>query len=459
MERNSVENYFWGYPSDWEWKSIGQISKSIQPGFASGVHNSSGLGTPHLRPMNISIKGELDLSVVKYVEVQNYDKLLENDILFNNTNSPELVGKTTYINHDTSFAYSNHMTRIRVSPDYFPPFISYALVKLFLDGYFRQNCTNHVNQASINSSFLSNNVFIPIPSYSIQKNLVKKIEELFSQLDAAEAALKRARANLKRYRLSVLQAAVTGELTREWRESHKTLPGNSNYQKLTPQEILEEMQLSQIPNNWIWVKTSDVCESISNGSTPKPIYMSQVSGDIPFIKVYNLTNSGKLDFSINPTFITFETNSKLLRRSQVHPGDILMNIVGPPLGKVSLVPDDFSQWNINQAIVSFRVNEAINNKFLLYLLLSDFIQKRLQKTAKATAGQYNLNVSTCRNLVIPLPPLDEQKQIIQEVENLFSIIDKEEQVINSSNDKVSKLRNAILHRAFSGQFFLQENHQ
>ena len=62
---------------------------------------------------------------------------------------------------------------------------------------------------------------MPIAPFEIQGEVVEKIEELFTQLDAAEAALKRAQSNLKRYQQSLLQAAVTGELTREWREAHQ----------------------------------------------------------------------------------------------------------------------------------------------------------------------------------------------------------------------------------------------
>lgn len=72
-------------PSGWAWATIGEIADSINPGFASGEHNQEGKGHPHLRPMNISAKGQIDLTEVKYVDVADYDRLLQADILFNNT--------------------------------------------------------------------------------------------------------------------------------------------------------------------------------------------------------------------------------------------------------------------------------------------------------------------------------------------------------------------------------------
>src|SRR5690606_21001770 len=141
-------------------------------------------------------------------------------------------------------------------------------------------------------------------------------------------------------------------------------------------------------------------------------------GDIPFIKVYNLTFDGSLDFSNKPTFVSHETHSKLLKRSKIYPGDVLTNIVGPPLGKVSIVPKIFPEWNMNQAIVAFRpISRILNNRFLAIILLGDNLTtQRLNKTAKATAGQFNLNVSTCRTIELPIPPISQQEAIVREVE-------------------------------------------
>jgi type I restriction enzyme, S subunit len=125
-------------PDGWTWVAIGEIAKNINPGFPSGRHNQESLGVPHLRPMNISRTGEVDLSVVKYVEATGYLPLLQGDVLFNNTNSPELVGKTAYIRQDTNWAYSNHMTRIRLDKEAaHAGWVANALHYLFLDGYFK----------------------------------------------------------------------------------------------------------------------------------------------------------------------------------------------------------------------------------------------------------------------------------------------------------------------------------
>jgi type I restriction enzyme S subunit len=129
-------------------------------------------------------------------------------------------------------------------------------------------------------------------------------------------------------------------------------------------------------------------------------------GDIPFLKVYNLTRDGVVDFSVRPTFIDRSTHERMLGRSRVGPGDVLTDIVGPPLGNAAVMPDSWPEWNINQAIVSFRAGPDIHRDWLALVLRSPFILSLLQKIARATAGQYGISLSTCRELPFPVPLQD-----------------------------------------------------
>lgn len=197
---------------------------------------------------------------------------------------------------------------------------------------------------------------------------------------------------------------------------------------------------------------ADVCEVIASGSTPKPHLMYSGSGDIPFIKVYNLTHDGRLDFSIKPTFIDRETHERALNRSRARPGDVLMNIVGPPLGKVSIVPDEFPEWNINQAVVVFRPTRAVLNRYLAYALLTDSLLGRLTSRAKATAGQFNIGVSMCRTLLpIPIAPVTEQRRIVAKIEELFSELDAGVAALERVQKTVRRYRVSLLMAAVSGR--------
>lgn len=123
-------------PSRWRWMKLGNIVEEISTGFSSGKYNRENKGIPHIRPMNITSKGEMSFSEIKYVQTAECDHPLNGDILFNNTNSPELVGKSAILSQDTDWAYSNHITKIKVNNKIvYPKWIAYYLKYLYLNGY------------------------------------------------------------------------------------------------------------------------------------------------------------------------------------------------------------------------------------------------------------------------------------------------------------------------------------
>lgn len=167
------------------------------------------------------------------------------------------------------------------------------------------------------------------------------------------------------------------------------------------------------------VKASDVCDFITKGTTPPTgeITEEYENGKIPFLKVYNLSFTGEMLFDENPQYILAETHNGKLARSKVYPNDVLMNIVGPPLGKFTLVTDEFEEWNINQAIAIFRAKERILPRFLLHALMQP---KVLEPFIGRAVGirQQNLSLEQCRNLQFPLPSLEEQKSFVEFAEQL-----------------------------------------
>ena len=283
------------------------------------------------------------------------------------------------------------------------------------------------------------NFTIPVPPLPEQERIVAKIEELFTQLDAGTSALERVRAGLRRYKASVLKGAVSGRL--ESVGAHGMRPSGR-----TPSARTDEL-----PKGWRWARAEDICEFITKGTTPKAEKLFSASGEIPFIKVYNLTFDGTLDFSINPTFVSKETHAGELARSKVFPGDVLMNIVGPPLGKVSIVSDAFPEWNMNQAVARFRPLEFCDRKYLSIALRTEGVLSWAVKRAKATAGQFNLTLEICRDLPIPLPPLEEQRRIVAEVERRLSVAREVESVVEKALIRASRLRQAVLKSAFEGR--------
>ena len=222
--------------------------------------------------------------------------------------------------------------------------------------------------------------------------------------------------------------------------------------KSTDEEGVDFSSLPALPKNWSWCVPSDICKVVASGSTPPPEKMFEDKGEIPFIKVYNLTHTGLLDFSVRPTFIARSTHEGHLKRSRTQSGDVLINIVGPPLGKVSMVPDDHPEWNINQAIVVFRPEPGISRRYIKYAFLNEEIMSRVTSLAKATAGQSNIGVSMCRNrLPVPLSPENEQVRIVSKIEELFSDLDAGVASLLRVQANLKRYRAAVLKAAIEGK--------
>lgn len=204
-------------PEGWKRLALGDVLEDAQSGFASGIHNSTGTGVVHMRPMNVSRDGNIDFSETKYVEDKSNRRLHRGDVLFNNTNSSALVGKTAFVDTDEELAFSNHMTRLR--PDsslVMARFLASQLHALWLNGYFEEICSNHVNQASVSTKRLKE-VEVNFPSLEEQKSIVEVLEEQLSRLDAALVIGEAIEKKTTALRRSLLHAAFTGELTKEWR--------------------------------------------------------------------------------------------------------------------------------------------------------------------------------------------------------------------------------------------------
>jgi type I restriction enzyme S subunit len=184
--------------------------------------------------------------------------------------------------------------------------------------------------------------------------------------------------------------------------------------------------------------------------------MTPRKGDVPYIKVYNLTFNGGLDFSRDPTYISTDTHERILPRSKVFPGDVLMNIVGPPLGKVSIVPSTSPEWNMNQAIDVFRPVPSLDRSFLAFWLLSDQLLNWAVTRSKATAGQSNLTLQICRDLPIPLCSLEEQKEIVRDIESAFERIENLAAQAVRASDLLDRLDQATLDKVFRGEILVSD---
>ena len=171
--------------------------------------------------------------------------------------------------------------------------------------------------------------------------------------------------------------------------------------------------------------------------------------------MYNLRNQ-KIDFDYQPQYIKEEVHNGKLQRSRTEIGDLIMNIVGPPLGKLAIIPNSLPQANFNQAAVLIRPLQykEVLVKYLFYYL-SEMTEINSIST-KGSAGQVNISLTQSQNMRIPFPPLAEQKRIVAEIERWFVLVDQIEQGKVDLQTTIKQAKSKILDLAIHGKLVPQD---
>jgi len=271
----------------------------------------------------------------------------------------------------------------------------------------------------------------PLPPLVKQKNIVSKIEELFSQLDAGVAGLKRAQAELKRYRASVLKAAFEGRLVPQD-------PNDEPIEKLLNNkgvQVLDRNKYKPFPNSWGWTRLEYCVDILDRQRIPvnskdreKRIIGKDISDLYPY---YGATGQvGWIDDFI------FDEELVLL-------GEDGAPFLDTNKDKAYIVKGKF--WVNNHAHVIRAKSNLTTNRFLLhYLNFFDFSNYVTGTT------RLKLNQTNMKSIPIIIPPIDEQNRIVEEIDRKLSIIDEINKSIKVGLQNSENLKSSILKFAFNG---------
>jgi type I restriction enzyme S subunit len=277
---------------------------------------------------------------------------------------------------------------------------------------------------------------VPLAPTPEQRRIVAKIEELFSQLDAGVEELKKAKAQLKRYRQSVLKAAFEGKLTEEWRKAHKCKVESA----------------SDLPEGWTWARIGELAERIQYGTSDKAC---EDSRGVPVVRMGNLRD-GALSFE----------NLKYMPRGWscvgeflLSPGDVLFNRTNSAelVGKTAV----YKEGSPQAVFASYLIRLQLHGEAYLPALLSAYINSHFGRTYIAQVvsqqvGQANVSGSKLAAMPVPVPALTEQREMAAEMERRLSIADAEEKAIEAALKQAARLRQSILKRAFEGRLVPQD---
>ena len=313
----------------------------------------------------------------------------------------------------------------------------------------------------------------PLPE---QHRIVAEIEKQFTRLDASVAALKRAQANLKRHRASVLKAACEGKLvpieaelarseSRDY-ESADRLLERILAQRLARSESQEKRRgkyrepsapdastLPELPEGWAWATVDQLIVDSPQNGIYKP--KSQYGDGVPVLRIedyqdFHLREREQLQ---RLKITTEETSTYGLAASQ-----LIINRVNSPshLGKTLLVPDHLPPAVFESNMMKVIPSKCTNPSFFAHYLRSPVGRARLTTRAKWAVNQASINQSDVCMTPVPLPPLAEQHRIVAEVERLLSVIQQTEAAVEANLTRAERLQQSILKHAFSGKLVPQD---
>jgi type I restriction enzyme, S subunit len=316
----------------------------------------------------------------------------------------------------------------------------------------------------------------PLAPINEQHRIVEEIEAQFSRLEAWLETMQKLRDQLPRLRASIFKAAVEGRLVSQdphdksaavlieamltahkakWQDEQlvkmsKPPKDDSWKSKYQPPQSPDLTELSQLPNGWQWV-TIDICTDYS-------IYGPRFSSDdydatgIPVIRTTDIDDNGKIDLSQVPRILL---DDKQIEKYQLLPGDLLVTRTGS-IGTVAIFPGASEPCIPGAYLIHFRMwNKFVNAYYILNYLISPDGQRQLLSGATSVTLS-NINAPAIRAIKLPLPPLEEQSRIVNEIALKLSVLSRLEVSIDVNIKRASRMRQSILKKAFEGRLVEQD---
>lgn len=316
---------------------------------------------------------------------------------------------------------------------------------------------------------------LPLPPLPEQQRIVEVIEAEFTRLDVGVAALKRLRANLKRYKAAVLKAAAEGKLVpqdphgepaadllkRILRERRLKWEADQRAKGRDPQKLKYEEpkapdteDLPELPEGWVWASL-EMLGQIRNGVTKGRNLNGAQTITVPYLRVANVQD-GFLDLD---EVKTIEIKSDELERFRLKAGDILFNEGGDrdKLGRGAIWTGIVENCIHQNHVYAVRLySEAVSAEWIHLVRQIDYSREYFWRVASQTVNLASINATNLRSLPIPIPPKNHQVALLDEVDRLMSLFDELGELIRFSLKRAERLRQAILRDAFAGRLVAQD---
>ena len=311
-------------------------------------------------------------------------------------------------------------------------YVFYYLLSDVFNQQVVEATSNRVLLPKINKNEMRK-ICIPLPPLAEQRRIAQTIAVTFAELDMIDEFQSQYAHNVETLTIKLFDAGLRGKLTEQ-------LPEDGTAEELYQQIQAEKQELVKakrikreqplppietkdipfpIPANWKWVRLGDIARKIASGSTPTGGRNSDVyvRNGYCLFREQNVYNDG-----IHEEGMVYITEELLATRenSTVYAGDILLNITGGSIGRCAVVPDSFDRGSVNQHILIIRMIDERLRHYIHKVICSPYAQKYINQKAFGDKGGFS--GTRCKMMPIPLPPLEEQKRIVERIDGIYALI-------------------------------------
>ena len=411
-------------PKEWINSKLEQLTQDISYGYTA-KSTTENVG-PHLLRITDIQDNNVNWATVPYCEIESKKKdqylLKKGDLVFARTGAT--VGKSYLIKSDIPDAvYASYLIKVRAISDNTIKYLSL----FFKSPHYWSQITEFsagIGQPNVNGSKLKD-LIIPFAPLAEQHQIAQRLDELLAQVDTIKARLDAIPAILKRFRQSVLSAAVSGKLTEEWRS-------NNNY-----------------TDPWLELKVKNIVTKVEAGKSLKCIETPPQNDEYGIIKISAVT-WGIFDENESKTL---PNRNLFIEDRRVNAGDFLISRANTIelLGNPVIVEKVTKNLMLSDKVLRLVMDDK--NKRWLSLFLRSSVG-RYEIESRSTGNQLsmrNIGQSSLLDIDLPKPSDKEQEEIVRRVDQFFAFADQIEQRVNDAKARVDKLTQSILAKAFRGE--------
>jgi type I restriction enzyme S subunit len=406
-DTSHYQNFPFDIPESWKWVTIGNISDSS---LGKMLDKKKVKGTPLHYLRNVNVRWEsFDLSDLlempfKAEEIDRYS-IKKGDLVICEGGEP---GRCAIWNDDKDIMYQKALHRLRPFHGVLNKYLLFVLMQYsnsgHLENYYTGSTIKHLTGESLSS------LFVPIPPYNEQQKIICEIEKCLGFVGTIEKNNADLQSTVNQAKAKVLDLAIHGQLVSQKPEEE---PAIELLKRINPNIKIpcdNPHYPYKIPNSWCWAKGNMLFAPMQSCS-PKGNVFKYIDIDT----IDNKNNSIK-SVKVVPTKEAPSRASRFTKRD-----DTLFSMVRPYLRNIAIVNED--DCIASTGFYVCRTNGCLDDKYCFYMMLSSYVVDGLNAFMKGDNSP-SINKGHVESFVYPLPPMNEQKRIVIEVEKYFRVLDK-----------------------------------